>query len=313
MKIAPLTVLALFGGIALAAVLHVSAAPAASAPVATPSAATNAPAPIPSLDSQLHAIVDKVDAKLEKGLHAETDFASEFAEFDAYIAAHKNEKSENAVTAEYLKDDLYFEVFNEPEKGLTAFKQLIKDYPDTRIGREIVSLMPQIEIDVKAHLAAEAVQKTLVVGQPFPEFAVKNGPVKDFAGRELSLSQYQGKIVLIDFWATWCPPCMEEMPNVIAAYEKYHNRGFEIIGISLDHEEDRAKFPKFLTDHKMPWRQYFDGKFWDNELVIQYGIQARSDGIPASYLLDGSGKIIAISPRGADLASAIEAALAPKS
>jgi thiol-disulfide isomerase/thioredoxin len=97
---------------------------------------------------------------------------------------------------------------------------------------------------------------------------------------------------MLDFWATWCGPCVQEVPNVAAVYAKYHEKGFEIIGISLDRAGDKGKLTTFTLEHNMPWRHYFDGV--DNALAMKYGVNS----IPSAYLLDGSGKIIA---KGNDL------------
>jgi len=117
----------------------------------------------------------------------------------------------------------------------------------------------------------------------------------DLAGKTIDLAEYKGKVVLLDFWATWCGPCVAELPNVIAAYEKYHGKGFEIVGISLD--EDRAALDKFLADKGTTWRQHFDGKGWKNEVAVAYGVQS----IPATYLIGPDGKIAAIGLRGEQL------------
>jgi thiol-disulfide isomerase/thioredoxin len=113
--------------------------------------------------------------------------------------------------------------------------------------------------------------------------------VKDLDGKPLSIANYKNKIVMIDFWATWCPPCRGEIPNIVKTYQKYHDKGFEIIGISLDKDGDKDKLISFTKENKMPWRQYFDGKGWQNEMAVQYGIQS----IPTAFLLDGKGNIIA--------------------
>jgi thiol-disulfide isomerase/thioredoxin len=106
-----------------------------------------------------------------------------------------------------------------------------------------------------------------------------------FDGREVDLSKLRGKIVLLDFWATWCPPCVAETPNVVAAYTKYHDKGFEIVGISLD--QSKGALQKYVADNKMPWPQYFDGKGWDSAVGTRFGI----DSIPAMWLIGKDGVI----------------------
>ena len=138
----------------------------------------------------------------------------------------------------------------------------------------------------------------LVEGAQFPDFNEK-----DVAGNPLSIANDKGKVILVDFWATWCPPCRAELPNVLATYQKYHDQGFDIIGISLD--DERTNLLAFIKENKMTWPQYFDGQRWDNKLAVKYGIES----IPATYLLDGSGKIIGEDLRGDALAEAVAGAL----
>lgn len=126
-------------------------------------------------------------------------------------------------------------------------------------------------------------------------------------GRKVDLAQLRGKVVLIDFWATWCRPCMAEMPNVRSAYEKFNARGFEVVGIALNNAEDREKLVECLSKNRMPWPQYFDGKGWKNEYTERYAIT----GIPATLLLDREGKLIGTELRGEELHAAIEKALGP--
>ena len=184
-----------------------------------------------------------------------------------------------------MKDALYIEVFNDPEKGLALFKQLETDYPDTPTAKEIAQAIPQLEAQVKAEAASLAIQRTLVPGAAFPDFSVKG-----LNGEDLSVAKYKGKVVLVDFWATWCGPCVEEMPNVIAAYNKFHDKGFEIIGVSLDQENDKPKVVDFTKQNKMPWPQFYDGKYWQNELAVKYGVMA----IPTNFLIDPTGKILGV-------------------
>jgi thiol-disulfide isomerase/thioredoxin len=104
-------------------------------------------------------------------------------------------------------------------------------------------------------------------------------------GREVDVSKMPGKVVLVDFWATWCGPCVAELPNVKAAYDKLHAKGFEIVGISFD--DDKDKLTAFVSEKQMAWPQYFDGKGWGNKFGQQFGVQM----IPAMWLVDKKGNL----------------------
>ena len=110
-------------------------------------------------------------------------------------------------------------------------------------------------------------------------------------GRKVDLAKLKGKVVLIDFWATWCGPCIAELPNVKKTYAKYHKKGFEIVGISLD--QDKGKLTDFVEDNDMPWPQHFDGKGWKNEFAVEFGIR----GIPAMWLVDKKGNLVDMKAR----------------
>jgi thiol-disulfide isomerase/thioredoxin len=127
-------------------------------------------------------------------------------------------------------------------------------------------------------------------------------------GGEFDLvKHFAGKVVLVDFWATWCGPCVAEMPNVLAVYEKYHDKGFEVVGVSLDNSAD--ELAEFVEERKLPWPQiHFPGESeagWKNPLVAQYAIR----GIPCALLLDREGKVLAVGLRGAALEPAVANAL----
>ena len=123
--------------------------------------------------------------------------------------------------------------------------------------------------------------------------------VKDLDGNDLSLEQYRGKVVLLDFWAVWCAPCIAEMPNVKQVYEKHKDANFQIIGISLD--QSRDKLVGYLEKEGITWPQVFDGGGWDNQVAKIYGIRA----IPQMYLIDGEGVVRKSDVRGPALEPAV--------
>jgi thiol-disulfide isomerase/thioredoxin len=122
-------------------------------------------------------------------------------------------------------------------------------------------------------------------------------------GREVDIANLKGRVVLVDFWATWCGPCVGEIPHVKEAYEKYHPQGFDIVGISLD--SDKAALEKFVKAKELPWPQCFDGKGWQNKISAHYGIES----IPAMWLVDQKGNIVDTNARE-DLAGKVARLLA---
>jgi thiol-disulfide isomerase/thioredoxin len=129
----------------------------------------------------------------------------------------------------------------------------------------------------------------------------------DLASNTVSVSAYKGKVVLVDFWATWCPPCLRAMPGLAKAYDKYHSQGFEIIGVNED--QDQESLESFVAKYKIKWPQIFDNASdLPNSLTFKYGASI----LPATYLLDREGKIIAANLRGEALELAIDEAMKPK-
>lgn len=135
------------------------------------------------------------------------------------------------------------------------------------------------------------------IGSKAPEFS---GPNPE--GKELALKDLLGKITLIDFWAAWCKPCREENPNIVRVYNKFHDQGFNIIGISLDREDQRDRWLQAIEDDNLTWPQISHLQFWDEPIARLYEISS----IPAAFLLDENGVIIARDLRGPELEKKVE-------
>ena len=113
----------------------------------------------------------------------------------------------------------------------------------------------------------------------------------DLKGKHIDIKDYTGKVVLVDFWATWCGPCVAALPELKETYLKYHPKGLEVMGISLDKEKDTLE--KFLRDENMTWPQHFDGGGWESDLVRKFEIE----GIPTMWLVDKKGKLRSLAGR----------------
>jgi thiol-disulfide isomerase/thioredoxin len=124
-----------------------------------------------------------------------------------------------------------------------------------------------------------------------------------FDGRKIDLAELRGKVVMLDFWATWCPPCREATPEIVGVYRRLHERGFEIVGISLD--EGKAELREYLLQHQMTWPQYFDGGGWNNKLAQKYEIHS----IPSVWLVNKAGYLVDVEGRD-DLEGKVERLLA---
>ncbi|MDR2955482.1 MAG: AhpC/TSA family protein [Prevotella sp.] len=204
----------------------------------------------------------------------------------------------------FIDNDMYEFIKSNIHNRMGAY--LFSTWYDRYPSEKNDELMAGINSEYKSVMAIQAaelylnIQRKTAVGATYTDL---KGKTPD--GKDIALSDYIGKnkLVLLDFWASWCKPCIEEMPNVMAAYREYHDKGFEVVGISLDESNDAWK--KSVDKLGIPWPQMSDLKGWESYMVETYAVES----IPFTILIDSDGKIIAKDLRGNDLTEKVSKAL----
>ncbi|MDD3780935.1 MAG: TlpA disulfide reductase family protein [Proteiniphilum sp.] len=229
------------------------------------------------------------------------------------LAARMNQKVMQA-TPEQMKDTTFMAQLNREYTQLLAERsqkqqQYVREHPDSYFSIEALSESVSSDFDVevieplflsinekyresftgKAFAQRIEAAKTIGIGKKAPDFT-QNDP----KGNPVSLSDFQGKYVLLDFWASWCGPCRQENPNLVKAYAAYNDKGFEILGVSLDNKDGKEAWVNAIEKDGLTWTQVSDLNSWNNEVARMYGVRA----VPQSYLIDPEGVIVAQNLRG---------------
>ena len=267
---------------------------------------------------EMYETIEEAIETLEKGLQQQADNERFFHVYRSlahlYIEVGREKDAEHLINRfksvmkpNSLSDNFclgsMLEITNQHEEVLKVFEKLEKRYPDNyRVHEKLARIHEELgnsELAVEYRKKADPMSE--LVGKVVPDFSAT-----DLDGKPISLQQYRGKVILLDFWAVWCGPCISEMPNVKRVYNSYKDQGFDIIGVSLD--TDKTRLHNYLKKNDIPWRQIFSGQKWKSPLARKYHIHS----IPAPWLIARDGTLISRKARGAKLEQLVVEALKDK-
>ena len=229
---------------------------------------------IDSLSQILQNAKEKENIKMDSLSHSlEEPYNKIISEREKFVREFINAHSNSIVALtviNYLKPESDFDLYKLSDKSL------YEKYPNSQYVKDFHNKIAELS--------------KLAVGTEAPEI-ILNDP----DGKPIALSSLRGEIILIDFWASWCGPCRQENPNNVKLYKKFHSKGLEIYGVSLDKEKDA--WLKAIKDDHLTWIHVSDLQFWNSSVVKSYNIE----GIPLTYLIDKNGIIITKGLRGEEL------------
>lgn len=257
-----------------------------------------AQAELPGMAKQLQELADNL---LKTQPKSET---AALANFRNIMATHEDESGLDPLALGPIEK--FIANFPEEPAAISLLEGVIQSAEwsmNQDAGKKACQLILKHFPEQAKEMGVEGVQRRLeAIGKPLE----LTGATVD--GKPFDLKKLHGKVVLVDFWATWCGPCLAELPHLQEAYEKYHEKGFEIVGVSLD--DDQESFDEFFKENKLPWVQLFEKEAskrgFENANVKRYGINA----IPAMFLVDQSGRVVSTTVRGPFLEAMLEELMA---
>jgi len=249
------------------------------------------------LNDKNQQFFDMITDASKKGVEIQKKMqqASDETERQTYMdEMDKLSTESNATLFQFIKENM------SNQMGEFYFRQFIQAFNLEQFEELLSVARPEYKQQFEELLSSSKNSQNDFIGHQYADITGPNPQ-----GKDISLSDYIGKnkVVLVDFWASWCGPCRVEMPNVVEAYKKYKSKGFEIVGVSLDESKD--DWNKAIKDMKMNWPQMSDLKGWQSDLGAVYSVQS----IPFTLLIDQDGKIIAQNLRGEELEKKLEEVL----